>query len=310
MGNTQPRELTRVDKILHAIDRSGKGLEIGPSYNPVAPKREGFKVEIVDHLDQSELVDKYRKLGCPVDRIEPVDHVWHGESYADLTGKPEHYDWIIASHVVEHTPDLVGFLKSCEGVLAEDGVLSLVVPDQRYCFDYFRPFSGISAVVDAHLRRDTRPSVGTGTENELYMTLRGGAEAWGQRDQGSLLLVNTFQQARESFFRRLVTDAYNDYHVWCFTPSSLRLLIQDLRMLGLIDMHEVAFFPSVGCEFFVTLKKTGKLEPKLLDRLALLKAIGDELAVPHERLGEITSFSALWRKWRKDRKRLRRMAKA
>src|SRR5690554_6470647 len=77
--------------LLSMLDRDGRGLEIGPSHNPVAPKREGFRVEVVDHADRATLVGKYRGHGVDVDLIEDVDFVWSGESYAELTGQSSHY---------------------------------------------------------------------------------------------------------------------------------------------------------------------------------------------------------------------------
>jgi hypothetical protein len=32
-------------------DLTGLGLEIGPSYNPLLPKSEGYRVRTADHLD-------------------------------------------------------------------------------------------------------------------------------------------------------------------------------------------------------------------------------------------------------------------
>ena len=94
----------RKERVLSGIDRSGFGIEIGPSHDPLAPKGEGFKVHVVDHASREELLEKYRGHPIPLDRIEEVDFVWHGESYLELTGKPKFYDWIIASHLIEHTP--------------------------------------------------------------------------------------------------------------------------------------------------------------------------------------------------------------
>ena len=71
------------------------------------------------------------------------------------------YDWIVASHLVEHTPDLIGFLNDCDSLLKENGVLSLAIPDQRYCFDYFRPLTGIGHVIDAAQNPRKRRSPGS-----------------------------------------------------------------------------------------------------------------------------------------------------
>ena len=124
--------MERNDKILEHVHRSGKGIEIGPSIDPIAPKREGFDVDVIDHMNRADLVAQYDVHGYDTNVIEDVDFVWTGERYADLVGKTGHYDWIIASHVIEHIPDLVGFLVECSELLNEDGVISLVVPDKRY----------------------------------------------------------------------------------------------------------------------------------------------------------------------------------
>jgi hypothetical protein len=50
-------------------------LEIGPSFNPVLPKSAGYSVTVVDHVDQSGLVEKYKPHGVDVSKIESVDAV-------------------------------------------------------------------------------------------------------------------------------------------------------------------------------------------------------------------------------------------
>lgn len=38
------------------VDRKGLGLEIGPSHNPLAPKRQGFSVSILDSVTKLNCV--------------------------------------------------------------------------------------------------------------------------------------------------------------------------------------------------------------------------------------------------------------
>lgn len=100
------KRLDKFWRITGQCDLSGKGLEIGPSFNPVCPKRCGYDVEILDHTDQEGLRQKYQEhtnVASSFDRIEEVDYVWNGEDYRELTGKENYYDYIIASHVIEHT---------------------------------------------------------------------------------------------------------------------------------------------------------------------------------------------------------------
>jgi hypothetical protein len=112
--NAQKTTLNRVDKALMMVDRKGLGLEIGPSHNPLTPKKEGFNVHILDHASADELREKYEGHGVNLENIEVVDFVWHGEPLHELIGREQCYDWIIASHVIEHTPDLMTFVAEYE----------------------------------------------------------------------------------------------------------------------------------------------------------------------------------------------------
>ncbi|VAW80545.1 hypothetical protein MNBD_GAMMA15-2367 [hydrothermal vent metagenome] len=245
--------------ILRHIDKKGLGVEIGPSYHPVAPKKEGYSVHVIDHLPRSGLVDKYRGHDVDVSRIEDVDFVWQaGLSYSELTGKSKYYDWVIAAHVVEHVPDLIAFLNDCDAILKDTGVLSLVVPDKRYCFDYFRPVSGIGSVIDKHLGEVARPTPGIVAEHLLYEVSRSGEISWNV-DCGKPFSLRGSVEGAKSAMHSLVQDQkYYDVHVWCFVPHSFRLLIADLYAMGLIPFREVSFEPTRRREFYMTLGRSGK----------------------------------------------------
>ncbi len=70
--------------------REGPGLEIGPSFNPLARNADGFRVDILDHADAPALRAKYRDAGIRVDNIEDVDFVWRGEPLSEMVGRR---DW-------------------------------------------------------------------------------------------------------------------------------------------------------------------------------------------------------------------------
>ena len=107
--------MERKQKILKHINKNGQGLEIVPSCNPIAPKREGYRVHIVDRLSREQQREKYSSLASQSEnafslsyqlrKIEQVDFIWGGESYCELTGRRKFYDWIIASHLIERAPD-------------------------------------------------------------------------------------------------------------------------------------------------------------------------------------------------------------
>ncbi|ESS71597.1 hypothetical protein MGMO_94c00120 [Methyloglobulus morosus KoM1] len=250
--------LNRQEKALFMIDKNGLGLEIGPSHNPMAPKKRGFNVQVLDHISADELRTKYKDHEVVLENIEEVDFVWHGEPLHESVGQEECYDWIIASHVIEHTPDMITFLKECERLLKPNGVLSLVIPDKRYCFDYFNPVTWTGELLDAYEQRRKRPSPGKVFEHYAGASKRNGHIAWGQgdTDTGTFSLLHNIDQARDEWEMARTTTEYMDVHNWRFTPSSFRLILADLQTLGLTGLSVAKEFDTVGCEFHVTLRKT------------------------------------------------------
>lgn len=256
LENRQCHGLTRISKVLSTIDADGLGLEIGPSHNPVAPKRLGFNVHILDHLDTDSLRKKYTDHGVNIDNIENVDFVWKGDSLVDLVGTPDTYDWIIASHVVEHLPDLISFFQQCEALLKQDGRLALIVPDKRYCFDHFNSISRTGSFLDAFHNKNVRPTPG-----QVFDYLSNAAKldesiAWSRSTEGELGLLHSFKQAQDVWEAVRAGTDYFDAHCWRFTPDSFRLLISDLNALGLIKMSIISEYDTEGCEFFATLSKS------------------------------------------------------
>lgn len=268
--------MNRTEKVLKHIKKNGYGVEIGPSHNPIAPKRDGYKTHIIDHLSREGLQQKYKDHGVNLDSIEEVDFVWANESYTDLTGKQKYYDWIIASHVIEHVPDLIGFLKDCDSILKDDGVISLVIPDKRFCFDHYRPLTTVSRVIDNHMAGSTIHSAGIVAEYFLNVVSKAGQIAWTPDFSGEYQMVHSLEDALRGMDSVIKHNAYLDIHTWCFVPSSFRLMIRDLVELGLISFKEICFYPTSGHEFFVTLGKAGTSPQE--SRIELLERIESELS--------------------------------
>jgi hypothetical protein len=147
-------------KICARLDLTKQGLEIGPSYNGVLKKSDGCDVKILDHLPTDALKVKYIAQGIDDGQIESVDYVWDGRPYAETVAPGERFAWIVASHVIEHAPCLITFLRDCESILAPDGTLSLAVPDKRFTFDCLRERTSIAQVIDTFHAGVEKPSIG------------------------------------------------------------------------------------------------------------------------------------------------------
>lgn len=247
---------TRRDFVFGTADRAATVLEIGPAHNAILPKREGFHTSTVDYLDRDGLVEKYRafKQYAP-DDIEDVDYVIPaGASMSDVIH--ERFDLVLASHVLEHSVSLIDFLNDCTNLLAPNGVLSLIVPDHRYCFDRFRERSSIGRVIDTSINGPHVHTVGTITEDSLNAVKRRGRTSWPAGHTGAYRFVRDLGAVRVNA-ARAHGDTYVDVHNWVFSPNHLRLMLQDLSLLGLISVREAAFQDTIGHEFFVNLKVDG-----------------------------------------------------
>jgi hypothetical protein len=240
--------------IKRAISKQDRALEIGPSLNPVLPKAEGYDVAVLDHVDQAGLIAKYAVYGLDTSVIEPVDFVWRGGSLAEAVQHAQ-YDAIVAAHVIEHAPDFIRFLTDCSQSLTRAGALYLLVPDKRYCFDFFQPLTDVAKVLGDHRAQRTRHSF-----ESFY---RAGAHvnnphtiAWDQRGIGDPRFPHGDPKAIRDFAgRSSASEQYEDMHENYFTPMSFMMLIDELRYLGEIDLAVTLLSRARGCEFLAVLRK-------------------------------------------------------
>lgn len=131
--------LGRREKIIGGLNlKCMDGIEIGPLCRPVVTKEES-RVIYVDHADADELRKKYAKQPTvDITQIVDIDAVWGGATLRQAVGHGFNVDYVVASHVIEHVPDLIGWLEELSSVLRDGGEVKLAVPDKRFTFDYLR----------------------------------------------------------------------------------------------------------------------------------------------------------------------------
>ncbi|MCA9522826.1 MAG: methyltransferase domain-containing protein [Myxococcales bacterium] len=271
-------QTSRSEKILQLIDKSGFGLEIGPSYNPIAAKRDGWNVEIVDHLDAESLRAKYAAWNVDPSAIEDVDYLVDGRGLFAAIGEENRFDFILASHIIEHMPDICQFLIDCERLLKPAGVLSLVVPDKRFCFDVFKPLTTTGQILQAHLERRTRHTPGTVFDAHALHATSAGSLVWpGDRRPSELAFAHSLREAKRIMDEYAERGEYLDVHAWQFVPTSFEMVMQDLLELEVIGLAIVSSFDTAGHEFFVSLRK-GETPARrsAADRMALARLVADD----------------------------------
>jgi hypothetical protein len=241
------------------VPKNKPTIEIGPSFGPIIPKRLGYDVRVIDHADRETLVEKYRDQVGDVSVIEEVDVVWRGEPLATLLPKGEHAA-VLASHVIEHAPDFVGFLSECSALLSDKGSIYLIVPDRRYCFDAFAPSSDPAKVIGDHRLRRTLHSF-----ESFYRVgsqVRANGEiAWGQQPIERLeFLSGTGPHWLRDAGSMADATSYIDNHENYFTPSSFVLLIEELCFIGLLDLGIEMVSRTRGPEFLAILSRRAGLQ--------------------------------------------------
>jgi hypothetical protein len=251
--------MNRVEILRSMLNTEGFGLEIGPSYSPLMPKSEGFNVDVLDHADQNALIEKYRdNKDVDCQKIEKVDYVSDGRRMSEIIGAVAKYDFIVASHVIEHIPDVIGFIQDCQLLLKEGGVLVLAVPDKRFCFDVLRPVSTIGQIIQAHIEKRTHHTPGQIFDHVLMVATREGRIVWPATDSGLIGTMYPLEMAKDALQWASKASGYNDAHAWQHTPSSFRLIVQMLNELGYIGMKESNFVVTGSFEFFISLSLNGE----------------------------------------------------
>jgi SAM-dependent methyltransferase len=256
VGRSTVRTMTddRTARVLAHIDPATmRGAEVGPSFSPFVRKREGAQVVVVDHADASALREKYRVHGVDLDAIEEVDVIWQGGSLAEALAGHAPFDYIIASHLLEHVTDPLGFLADCEQLLRPGGVLSLVLPDHRSCFDALRPPTTFGQWFDAHLGARTRHTPGTVLDHWLHAAQRDGI-VWHPSTPTPLSMVHR-RVDLDAAVAAASGDDYVDVHAWVFTPESFRALAAFAGCFGHTSLEIVEASDPIGYEFFVTLRR-------------------------------------------------------
>ena len=252
----------RTEMLLTTVDlSSSKGLELGPLVNPVVRRDQG-NIRYLDHVDTETLRARYRShAGFDVDAIVDIDYAVGDGSVQQAVAADAPFDYIVASHVIEHVPDLVAWLDDLHGVLAEGGVLTLAVPDHRCCFDALRSPTVLADVVHAHLTGARVPTARQVFDHYSSAVSWHGVIAFSEQPPfDELSNVHTEQEAIEQATVSATTGDYLDVHCWVFTPRSFGRVISGMQRLGLISFCLESCSESVNGEFFARLRATTRQE--------------------------------------------------
>ncbi len=257
----------RVEFATKGIDISSKtGLELGPLTMPTVKKDKNAKIFYLDHLSTEDLKKKYKDEPINPADIVDVDFVINGTIKQSV--KKRKFDYVIASHVIEHIPNTIAWLAEIEEVLKDEGLLSLVIPDKRYTFDIFRHESEPSSVIGAYIDgidRFTSEMVYDAWVN--FMKDIDAPSIW--RDPEYYTKIKPKHRWSENealeLAKRSASGEYIDTHCYVFTPVSFLKVVRSLISVNLINftIEHFASTPENEIEFYVMLRKVTNWNDRL-----------------------------------------------
>jgi SAM-dependent methyltransferase len=249
--------MTRVEKILHGLSLDiVRGVEIGALDKPIVPPSTPH-IFYVDHADTMALREKCKDdANVDIEKIVHVGGVWGEKTLAEIAAAVVPVDYVVASHVIEHVPDLITWLQEIKSILKPDGQLRLAVPDRRYSFDLLRQETQIADVLNAYLVRARLPQPREVIDSLLHASHVDCAKAWaGTVDVNRLEMY--YPQETALYAARQVIDEgrYHDVHCWVFTPWSFANLMMKLAAMGHQSYKCMTFFDTElnTNEFIVTM---------------------------------------------------------
>lgn len=251
-------------------DRSKRILELGPLNRPIADKHtypNAFYCDIRSTEEVKALYsgnDYLAATGIMVntEEIVPIDYVVK-DGYSKSLSHVEKFDYVIASHVMEHVDDLIFVLQDIAKLLKPGGIFYIVYPDKRYCFDHFRTSASF---------RDAYHVFRQGAKNNAPMVLdfyfsvvpeNDASLFWGKDGLLNELPRAPFANAVAHYERALVGERMEDVHYWPFTDMDFLKFLYDCTRAGLLPFHCVSFQPCVqnDQQFMIALQ----LDPSTLE---------------------------------------------
>lgn len=229
----------------------GVGLEIGALDHP-QPTPPQATVRYVDYISKAESAAKHTQLG--LDQIVEVDYIDDGFTLSTIAADSQ--DFVIANHVLEHSPDPIGALLNWSRVLRAGGILFFSVPMGAKSFDRGRAITTIE-----HFAEDREH------------VISGRQEAFQQRnlehyDEYLTISLNSIRKEykdplltsdeKKDMMQKFCDEPFTDTHYHVFSDESLRGFLSYYtgsvdRTLTLIDFVK----SKGGLEYISVLKKNG-----------------------------------------------------
>ena len=235
------KKLKRRQLIQQAIDfRQATILEIGAFDNPTFMRHEA-NVYYCDYFCKKELVKQYGKSRPErVNNAVNVDYVTKDINFQRHI--EQKFDLIVANHVLEHTPNMIGWLQNLSLILKENGLLFLSVPHKEYTFDKLRSSTSAWELIRNFEQNLQAPSIYQVADQLYYHRPIKAKDVW-QKKYQSLTNKKRFNNIKQAFERaknKINKDKYVDTHCNVFTYKSFIQVFEELNKGNYISLSIVS----------------------------------------------------------------------
>lgn len=257
-------------------------LEIGPLNRPIATKDKYPNVFYCDIRSTDAIKALYSGndyleatgIQINVSEIVDVDYVIN-ESYKKTFQNIPQFDYVIASHVIEHMEDIISFFQDITNVLKPHGKLCIVYPDKRYCFDHFRESASFRDAFNVyyHGQHNAAPMALDFFFNVVHEN--DAVRFWEANHISELLPQNNFQQALTAYQQFEQGKKLDDVHFWEFTDRSFIKFLYDcvrsqLLLFSCIDFRQTQINSQ---QFMLCLEYIPQIEFSILKEANRLRDI-------------------------------------
>ena len=140
-----------------------------------------------------------------------------------------------SSHCIEHQPDFINHLKDVEKILKVGGYYFIIIPDKRFCFDYFLSESSLASIIEANFMEHRKHTLKSVIEHRCLTTSNDTLKYWKnekefKKNLSNRLNIKTLSDAIKEF----KINPNVDVHAWQFTPNSFVEIINKLVKLEYI----------------------------------------------------------------------------
>ena len=226
----------------------GSGLEIGALHNPQKVSS-GVRVQYLDRLTYQECIERFPELDS-ADMVRPsvIDDGFELRNVQDAS-----QDFLIANHVLEHSPNPLHVLTNWLRVVKPGGVLFITVPIVDACFDRGRSTTTLEHLIeDYQLCAEGRADEFKTRNLEHYLEWVRFSEPALLKEQGAPPLTNSEEQRRER--AELLLHGEVDIHFHTFSVSSFKQLLDHVCNNVCANTRIQQYAPR-GIEIIAVLKK-------------------------------------------------------